>query len=267
VIFDRPRPRRRQRILVVDVGGTNVKTLATGQSTPIRIPSGPELTAQAMVPAVREAVRDWRYDLVSIGYPGPVVGGKIAVEPRNLGPGWVGFDFEAAFEKPVRILNDAAMQALGGYQGGRMLFLGLGTGLGSALVVEGHIQPLEIAHLPYRHGRSFEDYVGEVGRKRMSNHKWRRHVIDVVQRLYEAMQTESLLIGGGNARRLRKILGELPATTRLGSNADAFRGGFRLWLAPEDRVLLEPPLEPDPSIREPVPDPDVPPAVDVTPGD
>jgi polyphosphate glucokinase len=267
VILESPRPRKRQRILVVDVGGTHVKLIASGQTTPLRIPSGPDMTPADMVPAIREATQAWHYDVVSIGYPGPVVDGKIVVEPRNLGAGWVGFDFEAAFETPVRILNDAAMQALGGYQGGRMLFLGLGTGLGSALIVEGHLQPLELAHLPYRHGREFEEYVGEAGRKRLGNRKWRRHVIDVIQRLVMAMQAQSLLIGGGSARRLRKTLDKLPPHTRLGSNADAFRGGFRLWLSPEDRVLLKAPSEPQPPVAEPTPDPNAPPHVDVAPAD
>jgi polyphosphate glucokinase len=224
VNFDRPRPRRRQRILVVDVGGTNVKTLATGQTTPIRIPSGPDLTPQDMVPALREAVSAWRYDMVSIGYPGPVVAGKIAVEPRNLGSGWVGYDFEAAFERPVRILNDAAMQALGGYRGGKMLFLGLGTGLGSALIIDEVLVPMELGHLPYRKA-TFEDYVGLRGLEKHGRKKWRSYVKDVVVRLVDALLPEDVVLGGGNA----KLLGRLPRQWRRGDNADAFAGGFRLW--------------------------------------
>jgi polyphosphate glucokinase len=269
VISDRPRPKRRQRILVVDVGGTHVKLLSTGQSTPIRVPSGPGLTPIDMVGAVREAVRGWRYDVVSIGYPGPVADGRIIVEPRNLGTGWTAFDFEAAFERPVRILNDAAMQALGGYKGGRMLFLGLGTGLGSALVIEGHLQPLELAHLPYQNGREFEEYVGEAGRRRLGNRKWRRHVYDVCQRLVAAMQSQSLLIGGGSARRLAKHLDKLPPDTRLGSNADAFRGGFRLWMAPEDRLLVQADPVSDAALPTdaPIPDPAPPTVSGAAPAD
>jgi len=240
-----PRPRRRPRILVVDVGGSHVKLLATDQTTSIKIPTGPDCTAEQMVAAVCAAVQEigWRYDVVSLGYPGPVVDGKIAVEPRNLGPGWVDYDFEAAFERPVRLINDAAMQALGGYTGGRMLFLGLGTGLGNALVIEGHLQPLELAHLPYEKKRSFEDVIGEPGRKRIGTARWRRHVFKIVGMLVEAMQVRQLLLGGGNARRLVKWTHRLPPGTRLGSNDDAFRGGFRLWLEPEDRALTETPVD------------------------
>ena len=269
MILDRPRPKRRQRILVVDVGGTHVKAFATGQTTPIRVPSGPGLTPLEMSTSLQAAIRGWRYDAVSIGYPGPVVDGRIVMEPRNLGGGWTSFDFEHAFDRPVRILNDAAMQALGGYQGGRMLFLGLGTGLGSALVVEGHLQPLELAHLPYRRGREFEEYVGEAGRKRVGNKRWRHFVFDVCRRLVEGMQTQSLLIGGGSARRLVKHLDKLPPNTRLGSNADAFRGGFRLWMAPEERALLHAEPIPDAVLPSdaPIPDPGGPPVAEPAPGD
>jgi polyphosphate glucokinase len=223
----------RLRVLVVDIGGTSVKLLATGRLKPVRIPSGPGLTPAVMIPAVVQATAGWQYDVVSIGYPGPVVGGRIAVDPVNLSPGWLGFDFAAAFDRPVRLLNDAAMQALGGYRGGRMLFLGLGTGLGTALVVEGHVQPMELGHLPYRKGRTFEEYVGGEPRKRMGTPRWREHVFDVVARLRDALQVDSLLIGGGNARRLRAWLHKLPPGTRLGSNVDAFRGGMCLWQTPE----------------------------------
>ncbi len=211
----------------------------TGVPTPARIDSGPTLTAADMVAGVKAATAGWTYDAVSIGYPGPVVDGRPAVEPHNLGAGWVGFDFAGAFGYPVRVINDAAMQALGGYRGGRMLFLGLGTGLGSALVIQGHLQPLELAHLPYKRGRTFEQYVGEEAREQAGSHKWRRSVIDVVTRLHAAMQSDSVLLGGGNARRLEKTLGKLPSGTRLGSNADALRGGVRLWVGPSDRADVE----------------------------
>jgi polyphosphate glucokinase len=173
---------------------------------------------------------------VSIGSPFLVVGEVPVVEPRHLGPGWVGFGYAAAFQRPIRIRNDAAMQALGGYHGGRMLFLGLGTGLGSALVVEGHLQPLELAHLPYRKKRTFEDYVGDASRERRGKRRWQHYVIDVATRLTAAMQADNLLIGGGNARHLRGELVRLPEHTRLGGNADAFRGGMRLWLSADERL-------------------------------
>ena len=215
-------------VLVVDVGGTHLKTIATGQPEMVRRDSGPTLTAAQMVDAVRDATMGWAYDVVSIGYPGPVRRGRPAVEPRNLGGGWLGFDFERAFGRPVRVINDAAMQALGSYEGGRMLFLGLGTGLGSALIVEGSVQPLELAHLPYRRGRTFEDYAGAAGLARLGPRRWRRRVADVAERLREALQADDLVIGGGNARLLRAM----PAGARRGSNANALVGGFRLWEAP-----------------------------------
>ena len=212
-------------ILVVDVGGTHVKLLATGRTDPVKLDSGPTLTAEQMVSAVRAATGGWRYDVVSIGYPGPVRQGRPAIEPHNLGPGWVHFEYEAAFGRPVRILNDAAMQALGSYEGGRMLFLGLGTGLGTALVIDGLVQPLELAHLPYRRGLSFEDYVGAAGLERLGRRRWRRFVFDVVDRLSAAMQTDYVVLGGGNSKKLD----DLPRGARLGANANAFAGGFRLW--------------------------------------
>lgn len=212
-------------ILTVDVGGTHVKVLATGQTEPIKIPSGPSMDAERMTKEVLEATRHWEYDAVSIGYPGPVVQGNPALEPRNLAPGWVGFDFAGKFGKPVRIINDAAMQALGSYEGGRMLFLGLGTGLGSALIVENVVAPMELAHLPYRKGRTFEDYVGLRGLKRLGKKKWRISVHDVTQRLKNAMVADYVILGGGNARVLKR----LPPGCRLGNNENAFLGGFRLW--------------------------------------
>jgi polyphosphate glucokinase len=213
------------KILVIDVGGTHVKVLATGHKQPVKIASGPNMTPKQMVAAVRKAVAGWTYDAVSIGYPGAVLHGRPIAEPRNLGGGWVGFKFHKAFGRPVKVINDAAMQALGSYRGGRMLFLGLGTGLGSALIVDRVLEPMELAHLPYKKGRTYEDYVGSAGLKRLGKKKWRRHVSDVVRRLKTALEVDDVVVGGGNAKRLHK----LPAGVRLGTNADAFRGGFRLW--------------------------------------
>jgi predicted NBD/HSP70 family sugar kinase len=213
------------KVLVVDVGGNNIKLLATGQRAPRKVPSGPSFTARRMVAAVKLATADWRYDAVSIGFPGPVRNGRPTREPVNLGRGWVRFDYARTFGKPVRIVNDAVMQALGSYRGGRMLFLGLGTGLGAALVVEGHVQPLEIAHLPYRNGKTYEDFVGKRGQDRMGRRRWRRVVAEIVPRLFDAFQVDEVVIGGGNAKQLK----EVPRGARLGDNANAFVGGFRLW--------------------------------------
>jgi polyphosphate glucokinase len=213
------------KILVIDVGGTNIKVLATGQGEVRKIPSGPDMAAEDMVAGVLEATKDWEYDAVSIGYPGPVVQGKPALEPRNLKAGWVGFDFAAHFGKPTRIINDAAMQALGSYQGGRMLFLGLGTGLGSALIIDNVVAPMELAHLPYKRGKTMEDYVGIRGLKKRGAKKWRRAVKDVIVRLKAALIADYVVLGGGNAKRLDT----LPEGTRLGDNDNAFVGGFRLW--------------------------------------
>jgi polyphosphate glucokinase len=211
--------------LVIDVGGTNVKILATGQLEVRKIPSGPGMSAEMMVNAVLENSKDWSYERISIGFPGPVIQGKIAHEPKNLGKGWVGFSFENAFGKPVKLINDAAMQALGGYDGGRMLFLGLGTGLGSALIINKVIAPLELAHLPYKKGRTFEDYVGERGHVRLGKRKWQRAVEDVVARLRAALVADSVVLGGGNVKKLTC----LPPGTRQGDNHNAFIGGLRLW--------------------------------------
>jgi len=212
-------------ILVVDVGGTHVKVLATGQTERREMVSGSDMTPEQMVPGVLELTRDWQYDVVSIGYPGAVIRGKPRVEPRNLGSGWVGFDFEKAFGKPVKIINDAAMQALGSYQGGKMLFLGLGTGLGSALIYNGQLEALELAHLSYRKGRTFEDYLGLRGLMRLGKKKWRRAVADVVARLTAAFEVDYVVLGGGNVKKLK----ELPPGSRPGDNNHAFLGGFRLW--------------------------------------
>ena len=214
-------------VLVVDVGGNNVKILATDQQAARAFPSGPAMTAQEMVAGVLKAAEGWQYEAVSIGYPGPVLRGKPVAEPHNLAPGWVGFDYEAAFHCPVKIINDAALQALGSYQGGKMLFLGLGTGLGSTMIVDGIIEPMELGHLPYRK-KTYEDYVGIRGLKRYGKKKWRKYVADVVARLVAALQPDEVVLGGGNARKLK----ELPPGCRLGENAQAFRGGFLLWEEP-----------------------------------
>jgi polyphosphate glucokinase len=213
------------KILVVDVGGTHVKLLATGQHTGLKIDSGPDLTPDVMVAAVKRSTTEWAYDVVAMGYPGPVKDGRPAAEPHNLGPGWVDFDFEAAFGKPVKILNDAAMQALGSYRGGRMLYLGLGTGLGSAFIVDGVLAPLELAHLPYTKSRTYEDVVGLRGLERLGKKKWRLRVQDVVERFKQAFVVEDVVLGGGNTKKLD----ELPAGARRCENANAFVGGFRLW--------------------------------------
>lgn len=212
-------------ILVIDVGGTHIKMMVSGNPEERKFDSGRAMTAHDMVEGATKATADWSYDAVSIGYPGPVVKGKPQLEPRNLGPGWVGFDFEAQFGKPVRLVNDAAMQALGSYEGGRMLFLGLGTGLGTALIVERVIVPLELAHLPYRKGRTFEDEVGLRGLKRLGASRWRRAVDDVVAKLQAALIAEYVVLGGGNARKIKRV----PPGARMGDNQNAFKGGFRLW--------------------------------------
>ena len=213
------------RVLAIDIGGTHVKILATGQTEKRAVDSGPTLTPRRMVTAVKRLAEGWTYDVVSIGYPGPVLHNRPMLEPHNLGAGWVGFDFARAFGKPVRILNDAAMQALGSYKGGRMLFLGLGTGLGTALVKDGQVEPLELAHLPYKKGRTYEDYVGLRGLERLGKKKWRKEVAAVVTQLRAAMQAEYVVIGGGNAKKLDDV----PKGVELGDNANAFVGGFRMW--------------------------------------
>lgn len=217
--------RNSNKVLVIDVGGTNVKILATGKRTPRKIASGPDMTAGDMVDAVQKLAADWSYDVVALGYPGAVRAGRPAAEPKNLGKGWRGFDFEKAFGRPVKIINDAAMQALGSYEGGRMLFLGLGTGMGSALITDGVLVPMELAHLRYRKGRTYEDYVGLRGLKRFGKKKWRRYVMDIVTALKHALQADHVMLGGGNAKRLKR----LPKDICLGDNTRAFAGGFRLW--------------------------------------
>lgn len=219
--------RNSTKVLVVDVGGTSIKLLATGQKEARKFPSGPKMTAETMVRVAKKTAKDWDYDVVSIGYPGPVVHGRPLREPHNLAPGWVNFDFQQAFGRPVRIVNDAAMQALGSYQGGRMLFLGLGTGLGSAMIVDGSLEPMELAHLPYKNGKTYEDYVGLRGLERLGRKKWQQHVCKVVRQLRDALVAEEVVLGGGNVKKLE----ELPPGTRLGTNANAFVGGFRIWRA------------------------------------
>ncbi len=213
------------KVLVIDIGGTSIKILATGRQTPIKIPSGPELTPLKMVQLVQQAVEGWEFSVISIGFPGPVKDNTPVREPRNLGPGWIGFDFKRAFGKPVKVINDAAMQALGSYKQGRMLFLGLGTGLGSTLVLDGVVAPMELAHLPYKNGRTYEEYVGKAGLVRTGKKKWRENVADVTARLSAALEADEVVIGGGNA----KLLKELPPGARAVNNGNAFLGGYRLW--------------------------------------
>ena len=213
-----------KNVLVIDVGGTSVKILATKQTEVRSFRSGRTLTPTRMVSGVKKLVTDWTYEVVSIGYPGPILGGRPTAEPANLGRGWVGFDFAAAFGRPVKVVNDAALQAIGSYEGGKMLFLGLGTGLGTALIVDGKLEPMELGHLSYKKA-TYESYVGRAGLERNGKKKWRRRVADVVERLTAALRPDETVIGGGNVRKLDA----LPPRCRAGHNANAFRGGFRLW--------------------------------------
>ena len=213
------------RVLVIDVGGTNIKMLATGQKEPRKYPSGPGMTPRRMVRVVKKSVRDWKFDCVSLGFPGPVINGHPLREPHNLGRGWMGFNFRRAFGCPIKIINDAAMQALGSYKGGRMLFLGLGTGLGAAMIVEGTLQPMELAHLIYKDGRTYEDYLGLRGLERSGKKKWRKHVATITKKLKAALGADYVVLGGGNSKKLKK----LPPGTLLGNNENAFLGGFRMW--------------------------------------
>ena len=214
-------------ILVIDVGGTHVKILASGEKVKREIDSGPSLTARQMVPSVKKLADGWKYDVVSIGYPGPVVHDRPMAEPHNLGKGWMGFNFGAAFKLPTKVINDAAMQALGSYRGGKMLFLGFGTGLGSTMIVVGSVQPMELAHLPYKK-RTYEDYVGARAMEELGKKVWRKEVEDIVEYLVAAFQPDDVVLGGGNAKKLK----ELPPLCRLGDNANAFKGGFRMWEGP-----------------------------------
>lgn len=215
----------KRKILVIDVGGTHIKLLATGQKEKTEFASGPTYRASDMVRQVKKVVQDWDYDVISMGYPGPVVHGHPLREPHNLGGGWVHFDFKKAFGHEVKIINDAAMQAIGSYRKGRMLYLGLGTGLGSAMIANGRLEPMELGHLPYRKGKTYEDYVGVRGLERLGKKKWQHHVIEVVNELCAALCADEVVLGGGNSKKLTK----LPPHTRLGSNQNAFIGGFRMW--------------------------------------
>ena len=212
------------RVLVVDVGGTNVKILATGQKTPLKFPSGRSLTPKKMVAGIKTLAANWKYDAIAIGYPGRVHDGRIMVEPHNLGRGWARFDFEAALGVPVRIMNDAAMQALGSYKRGLLLFLGLGTGLGAALVADGIVIPMELAHLSFKNG-TYEDYLGARALKRLGRKKWQKYVEYGTARMIEAILPDDVVLGGGNVKKLKK----LPKGCRAGNNAFAFIGGFRMW--------------------------------------
>jgi polyphosphate glucokinase len=218
------RRRTGKKVLVIDIGGTHVKLLATGETARREFDSGPSMRPGEMVVSVRRATTGWAYDVISIGYPGRVVHGRPFAEPHNLRRGWVGFDFAAAFKKPVKVINDAAMQALGSYRGGKMMFLGLGTGLGSAFIADGVLEPMELSQLPYRHG-TYEDYLGIRGLKRLGKKKWRKHVERVIAELTAALEPDDVVIGGGNVRLLEK----LPKGCRVGDNDNAFVGGFLLW--------------------------------------
>ena len=230
-----PRAPARKHILVIDIGGTHVKFRVGAHGAIGEFESGPGMTPGRMTRHVRKLLGERRYDAVSIGYPGLVYHGRIAADPHNLGSGWVGYDFAAALGRPVKLINDAAMQAIGSYRGGRMLFLGLGTGLGATLIIDGVVEPTEVGHMPYKDGRNFEDYVGERGRKRLGNRRWRKAVRKVVAALDGAFEPDYIVLGGGNARRLNK----LPRGVRLGSNLHAFTGGLRLW-DPRSGVITSP---------------------------
>ena len=220
-------------VLVIDIGGTSVKILASGQTEPRRFPSGPTMTPAEMVSRVKELADEWKYDVVAIGYPGVIHRGRVVSEPYNLGPNWVGFDFETAFGCPVKLMNDAAMQALGSYKEGILLFFGLGTGLGSALVAEGNVVPMELAHLSYG-DNTYEDYLGLRGLKRFGKEKWESYVRFGVARLIAALHPDDVVIGGGNVKKLK----ELPPGCRAGDNANAFIGGFRLWGGESDHEAV-----------------------------
>jgi len=218
-------------VLSIDIGGSHVKILSSAGGAERRADSGPGLTPQQMIDAVKKLAEGLSYDVVSMGYPGPVNHNRPLIDPANLGKGWAGYDFAAQFGKPVKVVNDALMQAIGSYEGGRMLFVGLGTGLGAAMIVDNVAQPMELAHLPYKNGKSFEDYVGERGLEKRGKKKWRKYVFDVVDRLRAAMQPDYVVIGGGNVDKLD----ELPVDSRRGDNTRAFEGGFRLW---RDKALI-----------------------------
>lgn len=220
-----PKPPDPAHVLIIDVGGSHIKFRMGSRGAIRRFVSGPKMTAAGMAREVRKLARDLPYEAVSIGYPGLVLRGRIAAEPYNLGSGWVGYDFEKTLGRPVRVINDATMQALGSYEGGRMLFLGLGTGLGATLILDGTVEPMEIGHMPYKRGRTFEDYIGERGRERLGKKKWRKAVSEVVAQLKEVLEVDYVVLGGGNVAHLK----ELPKSARLGDNLNAFKGGLQLW--------------------------------------
>lgn len=224
ILVNRVEAGNSMKVLVIDIGGNNVKMLASGHKQPLRFPSGRSLTPEKMVAGVKKLAANWQYEVISLGVPGPVLLGHLIADPRNLGSGWVGFDFSAAFGAPVKLVNDAAMQALGSYRGSHMLFLGLGTGLGTALVVDGVAESRELSHFPYRKG-TLEDYVGARGMKRFGKKKWRKEVDEVVAELARRIHVDDVVLGGGQVKKLKK----LPEGCRAGSNANAFIGGFRLW--------------------------------------
>ena len=211
-------------VLAIDVGGTHVKILVSGEPEARKFPSGPRMTPQLMVAGVKKLAADWKFKAISIGYPGPVLHNRPVTEPHNLAKGWTTFDYQRAFKCPVKFMNDAAMQALGSYRGGKLLFLGLGTGLGTAMIVNGVVEPMELGHLPYKKA-TYEDYIGLRGLKKYGDGRWQRHVADVVKQLIAALEPDDIVLGGGNAKLLKK----LPKGCRVGDNANAFLGGFRLW--------------------------------------
>ena len=220
------------KVLVIDIGGSHIKLASTDHKVPLKIVSGPEMTAEAMAKQVLEASDGWEYDAITIGFPGPVAHDRPLSEPHNLGEGWTGFPYQSTFRKPLRFINDAAMQALGGYKGGKMLFLGIGTGLGSAFISDGTIVPLELAHLPYRNKRTYEEYVGRVGMERRGKKRWRASVLDVVDRLRAAFVADYVVLGGGNA----KLIKTLPKDVILGANSNAIAGGIALWKGSVDGI-------------------------------
>src|SRR5215469_3981507 len=230
-----------KNVLVVDIGGTHVKVASSEQRVPIKIVSGSTMNAVEMARQVLAATKNWKYDCISMGYPGPVINDHPLAEPHNLAPGWIDFAYQKTFAKPIRFINDAAMQALGGYRGGRMLFLGTGTGLGSAMIFDGIVVPLELAHLPYKKGLTYEEYIGLAGLQRRGKKRWRESVLDIVTRLQAALVCDYVLLGGGNA----KFMKNLPPHVILGSNSNAVEGGIRLWQNPEElKVVANPAKDP-----------------------
>jgi polyphosphate glucokinase len=227
------------KVLVIDIGGTHIKVASTDNPVPLKIISGPTLTPKQMVDDVQKAITGWEYDAISIGYPGPVAHDRPLAEPHNLGPGWVGYPYQSDFSKPLRFINDAAMQALGGYTGGKMLFLGIGTGLGSALIADNVVVPLELAHLPYRKGRTYEQFIGLAGLERLGKKLWRESVLDVIARFRAAFVADYVTLGGGNA----KLMKTLPDGVILGANSNAIAGGIALWHQPAASIPRPTPLE------------------------